>query len=445
LINNNIKPEQNKFTIALSGGADSTALLFIFLELKKEYDFELSACYLNHSIRKESSIEQIKLKELCDNLKIGYYTETIDIPGLSVKNSTSIEIEARNQRYLFFEKSKIFFNSNYIVTGHHQDDQIETFLYRVFTGTGIDGIQSIPFQRDYFIRPLLKLKKQDLINYLNENKITFFTDYTNFSTDISRNYIRNILIPVISKGFPNYDKNIIKFIQNMKDISNVLNENILTDIVFFDKNEWDIFSFNLYSDSMKRVLLYKKIKNLDPENYVSEKQITEILKNLKSTKNNIHLYKNNDFKILKTYNSIVFLKNIPKIDTNIILSFGIFYISYYIIKVERVNCKAVKLDDGFYIDIDKFYGEFSISRFNKDDKICKKNFYKNLYKEFKDKKIPFYLRENIPVLRYNGKAIGYYYNSYYYLDTNYYSTTECVNYIKITIEERNFNEQHERS
>ncbi len=421
LINNGIEIENSNLTIAFSGGADSTALLHIFLELKNELNINLSACYLNHLIRKESTIEQAKLEKKCNIINIPFFTESINIPKIIQKSKNSLETEARIQRYAFFKRAKSKFNSKFVLTGHHKDDVIETFLYRLFTGTGIEGIKSITYQRDFYLRPLLNISKKNLYCYLKRNKINYFEDYTNKSNDIKRNYIRNVIIPSISKEFESFDKKILNFIDISKTYSLFMKKNIVKNYPFFNNNNWDIKNFESINENIVKTLLYYKILTNKKKFYINYKIINDIYKKIFNSKDSSKLYCSNELNIYKYNKKIYFSDNIIKRTTSKInLSIGEFKFSYYTIKVNYIKKHCIEnLDDFFYIDMN-LLEYLNITARLKDDYIHKLNTSKKLNKEFKDKKIPFFERDFIPILRYKGKCIGYFYNNKYFLDKSFY-------------------------
>lgn len=222
--------EKSRILIAYSGGPDSSALLWLLNSIQKDRGFSLHALYVNHGIRsiQEMSDEIIKIKNIADNLDIKIDIETIEhgfIEKESVRTGRSIEDLAREYRYSFLEKTKERINATHIAMGHTMDDQIETLVMRFFQGSGIHGLAGIPEQRDYIIRPLLDIEKNELVNYININSIPYVVDETNLNPVYLRNKIRLNLIPVISEIFPGYKKSINIFTEKMEMIRNILSEN----------------------------------------------------------------------------------------------------------------------------------------------------------------------------------------------------------------------------
>jgi tRNA(Ile)-lysidine synthase len=206
-IENNIKELRliepgDKLLIALSGGPDSTALLHILHELSSKLKFSLSACYINHRIRPKAVQKEIEFcDKICTKLNIEFVLHEIDIPEYAKKNKLSLEEAGFIQRKKILQKIANKNSCNKIVLGHHQDDIIETILFRLLRGTGPGGLQPIKPISGNIIRPLYNITKDEILKYLKSNKIRYLIDRSNLKSEFSRNYIRNKIIPVIKKRF----------------------------------------------------------------------------------------------------------------------------------------------------------------------------------------------------------------------------------------------------
>ncbi len=188
--------------VSLSGGPDSTALLYILASLKNGFNCELSAVYLNHNLRPDYIDAEIGFcRKICGELDIPFKVESGDIPTMAEKMKLSIETAARQFRRETLEKLAEENDFDKIALGHHQDDAIETILFRLFRGTGPGGLFPIRPISGRYIRPFYNIPKREILDYLNTNGIGYMTDHTNEQSDYSRNYIRNEVIPVIEKEF----------------------------------------------------------------------------------------------------------------------------------------------------------------------------------------------------------------------------------------------------
>ncbi len=198
--------------MALSGGADSTALLIILKKLSLIMDFNIYALHINHMLRgADADNDENRCMQLCKELNIKYFTKKIDVFNYAAKNNMSIEQAGREIRYneLFFLKNEL--NADKIVTAHHYDDNIETILMRCLRGTGVDGLCGIEIKRkDGIIRPLLHVKKREILDYLDKNNTSYCIDKTNYENQYFRNKIRNFVLPALIQIKPNFDDIIIR-------------------------------------------------------------------------------------------------------------------------------------------------------------------------------------------------------------------------------------------
>ncbi|MBY0403555.1 MAG: tRNA lysidine(34) synthetase TilS, partial [Cyanobacteria bacterium] len=198
---------QTHFVIAYSGGVDSTVLLHLMAKLREKYPLVLTAAYYHHGWREENIDEVGILHQNCQQTKIPLVIIPCD------KTLPKTEGAAREARYKAFIHLAKDIDAQGILTGHQADDQVETLLFHLFRGTGIEGLSGIQkklmFQQEGFfegkipvIRPLLDIFREGISRYAQLNQITFFEDPTNQDNHYQRNAIRNQLIPLIQERFP---------------------------------------------------------------------------------------------------------------------------------------------------------------------------------------------------------------------------------------------------
>ena len=184
-------------TVALSGGADSMALLYALVELKDELGLQsITAAHFNHGIRgKEALRDQHFVEQQCKKLGIKLFLGSADVPAFAKENNLSLELAARQLRYQFFET----LDTGLIATAHTASDNIETVLFNLTRGTALSGICGIPPKRDKYIRPLILCTRADIESYCAQKGIDFVTDSTNLSDDYTRNNIRHNVVPVLKQ------------------------------------------------------------------------------------------------------------------------------------------------------------------------------------------------------------------------------------------------------
>ena len=192
LINNG-----DNIIVALSGGADSVSLLYVLISLKEQYNLTVSAAHLNHQLRGEESVRDYNfVKNLCNSLDIKLFYKEVDINALSKETKESTELCGRNARYDFFQQLSNEHNAK-IATAHTASDNLETVIYNIARGTSINGLKGIVPKRNYIIRPLINVNREDVENFCTENSISYVNDSTNFLDDYTRNKIRHNVIPVL--------------------------------------------------------------------------------------------------------------------------------------------------------------------------------------------------------------------------------------------------------
>ena len=196
--------ETDGILVALSGGADSVALLLGLFELQKTGRIaRLCAAHLNHGIRGEhADADEAFSRELCERLGIPFFQRRVDVPALAASENSSIELAARSARYAFLRDVKNEQGLDWIALGHHRDDQAETVLLRLLRGSGTDGLAGMRVKTGELIRPLLKTGKDEILAYLSACGQDYCTDATNFETDATRNRIRLAVLPVLEEINP---------------------------------------------------------------------------------------------------------------------------------------------------------------------------------------------------------------------------------------------------
>lgn len=296
--------------LACSCWPDSMYLLYELL--KTTYKNNLVVCYFNHKLRVEADEEENYIENLWKELGFKVEIWSTDIKAIHEKiPSKSIEEIAREKRYAFFNAILNIYDSEYILTAHHLDDKIETFFFNLLRWSKITGLINMTEKNWAILRPLLNIQKNEIIEYLNKNNITYFQDITNLDSDISRNFLRLEIIPKLWKINSNYKANLNNFMNYLANFKNHLDSQV---IEFLEKNsdldlnyQWKleknfkISTFNWISQFLQneviRYIFF--IRNWNSTIWLSESNIAEIIrfinwKNNKTIKEikNLKLFKN---------------------------------------------------------------------------------------------------------------------------------------------------------
>jgi tRNA(Ile)-lysidine synthase len=183
-----------KIYVGYSGGPDSTALLHL---LYSNDISNIETIHINHNLSRKSAEWEDHCKQTSKKLGIPCHVESVEIKI----DGDGLESAARKARYKVF--TKYLKEGDQILLGHHSNDVAETFLLRLFRGTGVDGLESLNVKRGvgdgYLVRPLINLTKEDIMMYLRENNISYIKDESNDEQEQDRNYIRNNIIPSIEQ------------------------------------------------------------------------------------------------------------------------------------------------------------------------------------------------------------------------------------------------------
>ncbi len=212
-----------KLLIAISGGIDSVVLTHLLNQL----NFTISLAHCNFGLRgKDSDQDELFVKQFAKKLQVPVFTKLFETKGAAKTEKLSIQMAARKLRYDWFDELTKEHKLNYIVTGHHADDNLETFLINTVRGTGLDGLTGIPKQNKNIIRPLLPFSREQIEDYAKEKKIVWREDVTNAETKYLRNKIRHDVIPILKELNPSLLTSFGQTIKNLKDSRQIVDDRI---------------------------------------------------------------------------------------------------------------------------------------------------------------------------------------------------------------------------
>ena len=228
IIERQIKPLlPNKFCIAFSGGVDSTVLLHVMKNIIDEKS-QIRAIHINHNIVDNSKVWSKTCKSICKNFGID-----IEIISLEVTHiGYGLEAAARDERYKKL-KEKLYENE-YLLTAHHEEDQMETVFLRMARGTGLDGLQGInekySFGEGIIFRPMLEVSKTSVMDYAKEHQLKWVEDSSNQDTHFDRNFLRKKIIPQFRERWPSIASSVSRLsqlsAQNIKILNQIAEEDI---------------------------------------------------------------------------------------------------------------------------------------------------------------------------------------------------------------------------
>lgn len=223
IIQENLLEKSGKVLVALSGGADSVALLHLLLSL----GYSCEAAHCNFHLRGEESDRDEKfVRTLCQTSQVSLHVKHFDTQNIASQRHISIEMAARELRYDWFEELRKANGASRIAVAHHADDSIETFLLNLIRGTGIDGLCGIRPRNGYIVRPLLCLSRKEILHYLDATGQTFVTDSTNLQDEYTRNKIRLHVMPLLQTINPSAGHSILQTAKHLNDASLLYHQSI---------------------------------------------------------------------------------------------------------------------------------------------------------------------------------------------------------------------------
>lgn len=249
---------KSRLLIAISGGLDSVVLTHLCHQLK----LNIALAHCNFNLRgNESDGDEEFVLQLAEDLDLEVFIESFETEDYAKTYKLSTQMAARELRYNWFEELAEQLNFDFILTAHHADDNLETFLINLSRGTGLDGLMGIPEVNNKIVRPLLTFSREDIETYAKDNKLKWREDSSNASNKYLRNKLRHDVIPVLKEINP-------FLLQNFESTQNHLQDSkqIIEDaIVRIQKKAVYVDNDNVIRLSIKKL---KKLSN--PKAYLFE-------------------------------------------------------------------------------------------------------------------------------------------------------------------------------
>ncbi len=387
--------KESKLLVAISGGLDSVVLM----HLCHQFGLNIALVHCNFNLRgEESDSDENFILQLAEDLDLEVFIESFDTENYAKKNKLSIQMAARELRYNWFEELAAQLQFDYVLTAHHADDNLETFLINLSRGTGLDGLSGIPVINDKLVRPLLLFSREAIETYAKDENLKWREDSSNASIKYLRNKLRHDVIPVLKEINPQLLQNFNKtqaYLKNSKLIIEDRIEDVFTDIV----NQTDSQSISFDISAIKKLnnpkaYLFEFLKDY---NFTEWDDVTNLLdaQSGKQVFSNTHrLVKDRAFLLLseitsEVYKSIEILNTDSEIDT----PFGTLFFN-------EVDSIIKKLSNTVYVDKDKLSFPLTIRKWEEGD-----TFYplgmtgkKKLSKYFKDEKLSLLDKESVLLL-----------------------------------------------
>jgi len=244
--------ENKKLFLAVSGGLDSMVLLHLFQQLP----YEIAVLHCNFQLRgMESFGDQDFIQKYCDQNNIPFFTTQFDTDAFAKDYKLSTQVAARELRYNWFYELLETHQFDYVLTAHHADDNLETFIINLSRGTGLEGLIGIPEENDKIIRPLLPFSRDEILQYAKENNIEWREDSSNASNKYLRNKIRHDLVPILKEINPDFLKSFQKTQSYLQESNEMVEDASIMIYQQVAKEEGNEIHFDLAQ--LKRLPNYK--------------------------------------------------------------------------------------------------------------------------------------------------------------------------------------------
>lgn len=245
--------DNDLYIVALSGGADSVALLLLLDEM----GYNIHAAHCNFHLRgEESDRDELFCESLCQQKSIPFHRIHFDTLTYAETHKVSVEMAARELRYHYFEELRSDIGATGVCVAHHQDDSVETVLLNLIRGTGLRGLTGIQCRNGHILRPLLCVSRKEIESYLQTKDQDYVIDSTNLEDDMLRNKVRLRVIPLLQELNPAVTENILRTSENLTEA-----QGILDSIVSLHKNSksLDLNELNKYGSS--EYILFEWLKD----------------------------------------------------------------------------------------------------------------------------------------------------------------------------------------
>lgn len=394
-----------KIALAVSGGSDSMAMLYWFIQNRPISSFLV--VNIDHQIRgQESKNDSSFVENFCIKNGVEFIKFTVECAQFAQCNGYTLEQAARIRRHnIFFEicMDKV----SAVATAHHADDQAESIFMHIARGTGIDGLVGMGVVDGHLLRPLINTSKAEIMQYIKDNNIPYVEDSTNFSNSYTRNFVRNQVIPLIQSRYPNFKENLIKLSNRSKEYQDFID--LYTPKLTASRNcvKLDIQGKHKV---IATEMIRRAFKLLGIEQDIEERHI-ELILELSDKQNNTYLDMPYDTRVYKENGLLVVEVITDYTFSEFVLTEGVFDLPDGHLIVQKIGSISDlnSYTDGekdLYIDAKKVTN--AVVRLRKNgDKINKfGDGSKSLGDFLTDKKMPLRLRDRTPVIAINNQIYG---------------------------------------
>jgi len=396
--------------VACSGGEDSMCLLHYLNNNKKKFGCEVVVINVDHNLRSTSKKDSEFVINYCKNNKISCEHTSLDIKKICSSKKLTVEEGAREGRYDFFKSLIKKGIVTKIALGHHVSDQAETILLNLFRGSGLTGARGMDTLRDnIFIRPLLTTSKADIKKYIQENKIPYVIDETNAEIEASRNYLRNMIMPMVRNRWPSFENSLENFSKACKIDDEYINNTISKNAVVVESEGTCKISLTYISYPLPVIyrILRKAFKTIGVFSDIESKHLNIIISLGLEAENGSKINLPHQVTVLKEYGYLTITnKNYTPEPIKIPIKAGVTDIPKFGI-IEMVRTRNLDMNKFNHVIDYKSVPKSAYWRFRQDGDVFEKfgGGTKSLSDYFINKKVPSRLRGIVPLLAYKNEIL----------------------------------------
>ena len=395
--------KDKKLLIAISGGLDSVVLT----ELLHQLDYSISLAHCNFQLRDtDSNQDEIFVNAMANRLQRTIYTTHFDTKSIAKKEKLSIQMAARKLRYDWFNTLLSEHNFDFLLTAHHADDNLETFLINLTRGTGLDGLIGIPEKNNHTLRPLLPFCRNQIEHYAVEHNLTWREDSSNNHTKYLRNKLRHDVIPALKEANPKVLDAFSTTIQHLKQTQQIVLEAV-------EEKKKNIIISSTDGTLKLDIKALQKLKYIKAYlyNFLKEYNFTawNDINSLLEARTGKVIY-SNTHRIIKNRDSIL-ITPLPHEENNIyrINEIGEHHFPQFSLNIRKFHEnfkvsspfeKTLKATSGVFCDADKLKFPLTLRKYQKGDYFQPFGMQgkKKLSKYLKDEKVSLPEKENVWVL-----------------------------------------------
>lgn len=419
--------KDKKLLIAISGGLDSVVLTHLFHQLNNA---EIALAHCNFKLRdEESDLDEEFVINLSQKTSNQIFTINFNTKKIAEQRKTSTQITARELRYNWFNAIVKKHDFDFVLTAHHADDNIETFLINLTRGSGLDGFTGIPTINGNIVRTLLPFSRAEILNYAKENNIDWREDASNASTKYVRNKIRHKVLPVLKEINPSLLETFSQSIENLKEAQTIIAdriEDVSQKIISIENDKLEINIELIKELSNPKAYLFQLLKDYNFTEWNDVYQLLEAQSGKQLYSKTHRLLKDRTLLILSklesndTFEEVLISEDLLKIKHPIQLTFS---------EVSELNEQNKQT---IYVDKDLLNYPLSLRKKQNGDYLYPQGMTgkKKLSKYFKDEKFSLLDKENTWLLCNANNAIIWVVG--YRQDRRFSATQSTKKYIKIT-------------